>query len=168
MLFKDKIFGYDELSKLESDIFIIGHYHVDQGIEKVNDKYFVNLGSMSRGTQSDENIEHSPKIGYVRITVDEEGVSTSAQAIKLKVRPASEIFDIKKRKEEEKENKEIEVFVEKLMKESDSVSTDEGNKDEKIQDLVHKIDVEKEVREKVTYFLQEANSIISKGAMGAT
>ena len=65
MLFNERLIGYDELAKFSPDIFVLGHYHVDTGIEEIAGKYFVNLGSMSRGTTAEENIDHEPKLGFI-------------------------------------------------------------------------------------------------------
>jgi DNA repair exonuclease SbcCD nuclease subunit len=153
-LFQDRLYGYDELAELSPDVFVIGHYHIDQGIYKEGEKYFVNIGSMSRGTLSDEDIEHHPQIGYIKITVDGPRTTYKLQPIRLKIRPASEVFDIEKREEEKKELKEIEKFVEKLATETE----EDSEKTEKtIDGLIQKIDMTKAVRERVMSFIQEAS-----------
>lgn len=155
MLFKERIFGYKEFTHLSPDIFVIGHYHIDQGIQEVDGKHFINLGSLSRGTLTEEEINHQPQIGFIKVVVDDEGnVSRNVQSIKLKVKPASEIFDLDKREEEKKETQDIELFVEKLVTESVDGSVD-GDKD--FNEIVGGMkDVAQTVRDKVVYFLQEA------------
>ena len=153
-LFSERMYGYDELAKLSPDIFVIGHYHIDQGIYENEGKYFVNIGSMSRGTLSEEDIGHSPQVGCIKIQVDEHGnPEYKLKAIKLSVRPASEIFDIAKKQEEQKENKAIQEFVEKLATQAvgNAISSKES-----IETIIDKMDMAKTVKDKVTHYLQQA------------
>jgi len=150
MLFKERIYGYKEFSHLDADIFVIGHYHIDQGIEEVDGKYFVNLGSVTRGTLSDEDVEHKPKIGFIKISVKDDIPKYTLQSINLKVCPVDEVFDLKKREEEQKEASEIEAFVNKLM--SDSFVASKKNYEQILIDM----EMAKAVKDKVLHFLQEA------------
>lgn len=154
-LYRERLYGYDELSKLSPDIFVLGHYHADQGIYKENDKYFVNIGSMSRGTLSEDSLDHHPQIGYIKISIKEDKVYYQLQPIKLKIKPYHEIFDLEKREEEIKEVKEIELFVEKLMSE-----TPEKNKNtnKSIENLITELDITQAVHDRVMYFIQEATT----------
>lgn len=155
MLFKEQVHSYKEFSCLGPDIFVFGHYHIDQGIEEIDGKHYVNIGSISRGTLSDEDINHHPQIGFIRVTVDGNDVSINVQTIKLKVKPIDEVFDLKKREEEQKESKEIELFVEKLMTESDGTNL-ESDKD--FEEIVNDMDIAQIVKDRVVHFLQEATS----------
>ena len=153
MLYKERLYSYEELSVLSPDVFIIGHYHIYQGIENVSGKYFVNLGSITRGTQSDEDIAHQPQIGFIKVSTDNGEVSCTARSIKLKIKPASEVFDLTKREEEQKENQEIQKFVEKLSAEAVNQSK-MANKT--IEEIIDSMDMAKAVKDKVMYFIQEA------------
>ena len=156
-LFKDKLYGYDELEKLSPDIFVLGHYHIDQGIYEQNGKHFINIGSMSRGTIADEDVLHHPQIGFIKISVDDDGrVTKTLRSIKLKVKPAAEIFDLVKKEEEKKENTEIQLFIEKLASEEVKITTE--NK-ENIEDIIDAMNVAKIVKEKVLYYIQEASAV---------
>jgi DNA repair exonuclease SbcCD nuclease subunit len=153
-LFKDRIYGYDELSKLSPDIFVIGHYHIDQGIYELEGKHFVNIGSMSRGTLADDSVDHQPQIGFIKISVDDEGKKSFVlRSIKLKVQPASEIFDLVKKEEEKKENKDMELFVEKLA--SESVATSIDNK-VSVKMALTAMDMAGEIRERALHYIQQA------------
>lgn len=152
MLFSERIYGYKELAKLGPDVFVLGHYHLDQGIEEIQGKYFINIGAMTRGTISDEDVSRQPQIGYIKISIDSE-VKIDAGSIKLKVKPSEEIFDLKKREEEIQERKEIEVFVAELIKESIE-NSDEKEKD--FNEILDGMKAAKKVKDKAMYFLQEA------------
>ena len=150
-LFKESIHGYREFMGLEPDIFVLGHYHLDQGITEQDGKHFVNIGSLSRGTMTDENLNHEPQIGYIRISVGVDGPTYMVQSIKLKVRPSAEIFDLQKREEEKKESQEIEQFVDKLMAEPVVKAEDATFKD-----VLEGMDLTQAVKKKVLHYLEEA------------
>jgi len=154
MLFKERLYGYEELSKLNADIFVLGHYHIDQGIQQVMGKYFINIGSITRGTLSEEDINHHPQVGLIKISVDDFGnPSYDLKSIKLKIRPASEVFDLTRREKENKENQEIQVFVEKLAAELTNKSISQNKS---IEDVLNSMDMAKTVRDRVMYFINEA------------
>lgn len=158
MLFKERIYGYDEISKLSPDLFVIGHYHKDQGIVDEYGKIFINIGSLTRGSLSDEDINHQPQIGYIKVSVDEtsKNVFVDASPVKLRVKPPEEIFDLKKRDEEKKEKKEIEVFVDKLVSDySISDSPDQDGSD--FQTVMDSMSLVKEVKDRVMHYIQEAS-----------
>ena len=151
MLFNNKIYGYDEIGKLGADIFVIGHYHIDQGIYKQNNQYFVNIGSLSRGTLSEENIDHHPQMGLIRIKSDGNEMSYTLNPIKLKIKPASEVFDLTKKEEEKKESKEIETFINKLSSETSSLESGVT-----VESAVTNMDMDQAIRDSVMHYIQEA------------
>lgn len=157
MLFQERLFGYDELARLSPDIFVLGHYHVDQGIEEINGKYFISLGSLSRGTLAEETIDHEPKLGFIRISVDDNGnAEKTVRSIKLRVKPASEVFDLVKKEEEKKENENIKMFVEKLAEETAGVTVEKGDV---FESIIEKMKVATVIRDRVLHYIQEARSI---------
>jgi DNA repair exonuclease SbcCD nuclease subunit len=155
-LFRERLYGYDEIEKLPPDIFVLGHYHIDQGIYEQNGKHFINIGSMSRGTIADEDILHHPQIGFIKIAIDDDKkVTKTIRSIKLKIKPAAEIFDLVKKEEEKKESTEIQLFIEKLASEEVKLSAENKND---IEGIIDTMDVAKIVKDKVLYFIQEATS----------
>lgn len=154
MLPKEKIHGYKDFLEMGPDVFIFGHYHLDQGVVEIENRWFINIGSLSRGTLREEEIGHQPQIGFIKISVsDENQVDYNIQTIKLKIKPASEVFDLEKRQEEKKEAEEIEIFVDKLVTEAISEDIKE---DRSIEKIIENINAAKEVKEKVMYFLEAA------------
>lgn len=154
MLFKERLYGYDELAKLSPDIFIIGHYHIDQGTYETAGKHFVNLGSMSRGILTEDSIYHQPHIGFIKISIDDDGAkSTIIRPIKLKIKPADEIFNLVKKEEEKKESEEMQIFVDKLAVEATKVSTEKSGE---VTDLLKGMDLAKIIRERVMQYIQDA------------
>jgi len=154
MLFKERLYGYDDLGAFSPDIFVLGHYHIDQGIHEEKGKYFINIGSMTRGTLSEEDIDHNPQIGFIKINVEDNKPVYTLRSINLKVKPAAEIFDLEKREQEDQEKEEIKLFVEKLATEAVGES---ANSAESIDHLIDTMDMAKIVRDRVLYFIQEAS-----------
>ena len=154
MLFNSQIYGYDEIGKLPSDIFILGHYHIDQGIYKKNDKYFINIGSMSRGAISDDDIDHHPQIGFIKISVEDNKPTYMVRPIRLRIKPANEVFNLEKKKQELQEREEIKLFVEKLASET---VVDASDKSKTIDQIIENMDMVEAVRKRVLYFIGEAS-----------
>lgn len=157
-LFKQKIFSYDELSSLNSDIYVLGHYHIDQGVEKINknnkNQFFVNIGAISRGTTSEDDITRNPKICYVKADLYPDSTpEIKTQIIKLNVKPVSEIFNLEEKKKENENIRETEIFVEELKKEINSV---ESNVDI-IEKEIERTNLESNIIKKVKYYLSEAD-----------
>jgi exonuclease SbcD len=151
MLFKDRLYGYEEISKLSPDVFVIGHYHVDQGIQEAHGKQYVNLGAISRGTIAEENIQHQPKIGIIKVVKEENNVTITATPVPLNVKPAEEIFDLKKKEEEKQEATEMQRFVDHLV--TSSVNT-QSKRD--MSAIVMSMPLIKAVQDKVLHYLQAA------------
>jgi len=151
-LFKERLYGYDELSTLSPDVYVIGHYHEDQGIQWLDKKCFVNLGSISRGTIAEERLDHKPKFGFIKIS--EDGTIT-ADSIPLTIKPAEEVFDLKKRDEEKKENVDIQKYVEHLVAEATAVDA----KKLSIEDHMKVMSIEKEVYDTVLELIQEVSTV---------
>ncbi|GAH10775.1 unnamed protein product, partial [marine sediment metagenome] len=116
-------------------------------------KYFVNIGSLARGALSEEDIDHNPQIGFIKITVEDNKPVYTLRSINLKVKPASEVFDLVRREQEDLEKKEMILFVEKLATEAVEESVDSAKT---IDELLVTMDMAKIVRDRVLYFIQEA------------
>ena len=157
MLYKNRLYSYDELAVTGDDIYFLGHYHIDQGINVLNKgfpQYFINVGAVSRGTTSEDNIKRDPKIGYVEIEKDDSGkISIKAQAIKLKVKPASEVFDLDEKEAEKVKIEATAEFAEKLQNDVEGVVTSTVS----LEDEVAKLQAEQEIIDSVKFYLEQAD-----------
>jgi DNA repair exonuclease SbcCD nuclease subunit len=157
MLFKNKLYSYDEIAATKDDIYVLGHYHIDQGTvvhHQEHPQYFINVGGVSRGTTSEDNIKRDPKIGYVEIEKDASGkTSIKIQAIKLKVKPADEVFDLEEKKAEKEKIEATAEFAEKLQNDMDGAVTNTVS----LEDEVAKLQAEKEIIDSVKYYLDQAD-----------
>ena len=122
-LFGERVYRYQDLKKTSPDIFIFGHYHPDQGIEIHNNKHFVNVGSICRGSLKTDEINRIPSVGYIEIKKD---WTIHSDKIELEVSPSSEIFDLELKVKEENEQKELEKFIGE-MKDKMINDSDEGD-----------------------------------------
>jgi DNA repair exonuclease SbcCD nuclease subunit len=128
--FCERIFDYRDLVFQGCpDVYIFGHYHKDQGITEHCGVKFVNLGAVSRGALSFENVERKPKVGL--ITCNSQGVSVESHEIPCQ--DASVIFDFEKKKQLDKERKDLNEFISKLY--SDLALSQDGGISEKINKL---------------------------------
>jgi DNA repair exonuclease SbcCD nuclease subunit len=152
-MFGERLYGYDELVRLPADIFVLGHYHIDQGIYESEGKYFINIGSMSRGTLAEESIDHSPQIGLIKIAVNQGKTEYNIKALKLKVRPAKEVFDLVKKEEQQKQKEEIQIFVDKLATEAVKETVESAKT---IDDVIDAMGLVKVIKDRVVHFIQEA------------
>lgn len=153
VLFENRLYGYDELSELSPDIFVLGHYHIDQGVHKEGGKHYINIGSLSRGTLAEDDINHHPQVGFIKINVKDNNPTYNIKSIRLNVKPANEVFDLEKKKEIEKEKQEIDFFVDKLAAET---SAEDIKNSDTIDSLIEKMDITKEVKNRVLNLIEEA------------
>jgi DNA repair exonuclease SbcCD nuclease subunit len=103
-------FRYDTLAKLPVDDWYFGHWHVDQGVSEIDGKNFVNIGSLTRGALNQENVFRTPKAVVCSYWKDKRNL----QQVKLKVKPASEIFNIERKERIDKEQALINQFIQNL------------------------------------------------------
>jgi DNA repair protein SbcD/Mre11 len=161
MLFKTKLYSYDEIAEVGDDIFVLGHYHADQGIEILNRKgkkqYFINLGAISRGVLSEEDTKRKPKIGLVTVKKENDEISIECKKILLDVKPVEEVFDLIVHEREKKEQKEAQEFVQRLKEEMI-----EAPKEDLITEEIDQMDLDKKVLNKVKFFLEEAYMVRKK------
>jgi DNA repair exonuclease SbcCD nuclease subunit len=146
----EKALSYRDLSVTSPDVFIFGHLHTDQGIQKIGNKIFMNLGSMTRGSLTQDNLSRIPRFGYIEISKDSGGaISFHTEAIEYEAEPASDIFDLEKHNRLVDESRDIENFIATL---ACSVNSDETDIFEAVSSLSS---FEQEVREKALQYLRE-------------
>jgi len=143
--FGNMTLGYRDMLDFGPDIFIFGHMHKDQGIQQIKEKHFVNVGAVARGSIAEDDVKRKPKIAVLQISKDMiKGISIS-----LKVKPASEVFDLKSKKQEDQRSKEINTFIEMMSKESEAENED-------IEGRLNTSSFEDEVKERALIYLERA------------
>jgi exonuclease SbcD len=102
--------SYKDLSLTSPDVFIFGHWHEDQGIECVRGKHFFNLGSLTRGSLSHDNITKQPRVGLLSISYD----GISCEALPIQVAPSSEVFDLQAHSAMKKEEVKMQNYLDSM------------------------------------------------------
>lgn len=142
-------FRYDALAKLPVDDWFFGHWHIDQGITEVEGKHFVNVGSLTRGSLTQENVFRTPKVVVGSYWKDRRHL----QQVKLKVAPASEIFNIEKKERIDKEQALISQFIQNLRSEA-AIKHEDGE-----SQILHRIEgynIAQDVRDCVLSLIEES------------
>ena len=103
----EDIIKYADLVDTAPDVYLFGHWHKNQGVEEIGGKQFVNIGSLTRGSLSQDNLDRVPAAAVLRCT--EKGVEI--EVVPLNVRPAVEVFDVEGRERQVKRQVEMDSFV---------------------------------------------------------
>jgi hypothetical protein len=151
-----RVYPYEEIAQLGDDVFVMGHYHIDQGVSTIKhagrDVTFINVGSISRGTLVSDNVGRTPRICYVTVEKVSGKTVVSARPVRLNVKPAAEVFDLVAKEKEEKRMDEAESFVERLRdEEADNSPSD------KIESEISSMNLDKAILDSVTHYLSEAD-----------
>lgn len=146
----EDIVKYSDLDEFDTDTWLFGHWHKDQGVFTTKKgKQIVNVGSLSRGSLSQDNLERKPKIVVVSIT-KEQGIHL--EEIVIPHKPASEVFNLKEKQLEQVKDGRIATFVESL-KEISNRKAEKGS----IRDKVSGLSIEPAVKEKAILLLEQFN-----------
>ena len=103
----EDIIKYADLLDTAPDVFLFGHWHKNQGVEEIGSKQFVNIGSLTRGSLSQDNLDRVPAAAVLRCTSD----GVKVEVVPLNVRPAEDVFDVEGRERQVKRQVEMDSFV---------------------------------------------------------
>lgn len=125
-----------------------GHWHKNQGaVEIAPGKWVVNIGSLTRGSLSEDNVDRIPQVAVLTFT-DKIEIETR----NLKVKPAEEVFDLAKRDREEARTMTIDAFVQQVQ---DSLINTADKKD--LVEVVRGMEeVPAKVRDKTLEYMSKA------------
>ena len=125
-----------------------GHWHKDQGVTTLGDKTFVNIGSLTRGSLSQDEVERQPACAVLSFMPEGRDV----RVVRLKVKPADEVFDVERRQRVETRRMEMDAFVSTLR---DTLSQEASGD---IAGIVAGMsDVPEQVRERALTYLERVN-----------
>lgn len=146
----EDIIKYQDLLELnpEVDAWIFGHWHKNQGVVEIAPgKWVVNIGSLTRGSLSEDNVDRIPQVAVLTFT-DKVEIETRD----LKVKPAKEVFDLDKRDREEARTMTIDAFVQNVQ---ESLARTANKED--LTEVVKGMDeVPAKVRDKTLFFMEKA------------
>ncbi len=144
----EDIIKYADLVDTAPDVYLFGHWHKDQGVEEIGGKQFVNIGSLTRGSLSQDNMDRIPSAAVLRCT--EKGVEIEVKP--LNVRPAEEVFDVEGRQRQVKRQVEMDSFV-TAIREALQPAKDGETLAEAVTGMG---DVPNEIRERALSYLERA------------
>lgn len=105
--FGEPIFGPDYLHAGETDLYVIGHHHEDQGLQQVGGKQYLSPGSMSRTGAHKHDLERRPAASLIEVS--EKGIEV--KILRPKVPLAEEVMDLEKREQVQQEQHEMNAFI---------------------------------------------------------
>lgn len=145
----EPVFRYEDLVVDDGpDVWAWGHWHQDQGIVKVRGRWFINHGAVSRGSLSRENLGRTPKVAVIVVTPD--GIEVISH--ELRVAPAADVFDLERKKRQDKESTDIEQYVARLR--ADLVTSSQGS----IEEWMAHLDFAREIHDLALSYLQQGRS----------
>lgn len=112
MFEKEDILRYSDLANHDADVWCFGHWHKNQGIKRITTggKVVVNIGSLSRGSLSEDEVSRIPSVAVLRF--DKDGIDI--EEVPLKVQPPEKVFDIEGRTRQESRQLSVGQFVDNL------------------------------------------------------
>jgi len=122
-----------------------GHWHKNQGVTEVGGKQIVNIGSLTRGSLSQDDTTRIPEVAILRFT--REGVAIERR--ELDVQPVSEVFDLEGKVRAAARSMTVDSFVKSVQ---DTLSS-KGK--EPLLDTVRGMDIPEVVKERVILLLEE-------------
>ena len=147
MFESEDVLSYKSLQNTAPDVWCFGHWHKNQGVEVINGKHFVNIGSLSRGSLNQDDVNRTPSCAVLNFTKEEIKVIP----IPLKVEAAADVFNIERKMRAEAKEVNMEAFVDSL---KETLVTREG--DSLMEHIRELPNVASEIKEKAMYYLEQA------------
>jgi DNA repair exonuclease SbcCD nuclease subunit len=141
----EDILSYDEIMSYDADVFMFGHWHKDQGVYTRGDKTIINIGSLSRGSISLDDLQRIPSVACINLS---KGSLPKIEVIPLHVQPAENIFDLASKKHEFKKEMDTVAFIDSL---KTRLSLTQGRT---LMDDIRDAVLEDKVKERVLSYLE--------------
>jgi len=106
----EDIVSYNDLMGVPADAFLFGHWHKDQGAVEIGGKWFVNIGSLTRGSIAQDDLIRQPACAVLSFVKEK----MSIQVVRLRVQPSSEVFDVEGRAKAKDRATKMDSFVENI------------------------------------------------------
>ena len=144
----EDIVRYSDIINLDPDVYCFGHWHKNQGVYRHGGKHIVNIGSLTRGSLSQDDVNRIPEVAIIRF----EDYQVTVEQRPLKVQPAAEVFDMVGRVRQEARTMTVGGFV-------DSVKGAlEAGQDKPLLDEVREMDLPDPVRERLLLYLEASGA----------
>jgi len=145
----EDILKYADLANLGPDVWAFGHWHKNQGIQQVGGKWFINIGSLSRGALVQDDLERTPSCAVLRFTKG----GFKAEERPLDVQPASEVFNIEGKVRAEARTLSMGSFMETL-----GEASKQAQKPSLLAEVRAQAGVPDAVRERAAHYLEQAGA----------
>ena len=145
MFESEDIVRYQDLLQYDPDVFCFGHWHKNQSITVLGGKTIINIGSLTRGSLSQDDLKRIPSVAMI----DCDMLGVHADQIPLQVMPPEKVFDLEARERAIMRSNTIDTFVDSVKQ---RILTEAG-KD--ITDIVGSMDVPQRVKERVLMYLEQ-------------
>jgi len=145
----ESVLDYRKMLQLDPIVWCLGHWHKDQGVVQKGKKWVVNLGSLSRGTIGQDDIDRVPACAVLRF--DKSGVKVDRHPLRIK--PAKEVLDLDRHVRVETRKASVETVVTRLKEVLAKRST--GSLLDEVRNLP---DVPDAVRERLIGYLEKAGA----------
>jgi DNA repair exonuclease SbcCD nuclease subunit len=148
MFEREDIVPYSFLEKIDSvDVWCFGHWHKDQGVTRLgNGSHVVNVGSMTRGSLVEDELDRIPKVVLLEF---DRGISIVQ--IPLQVGSGDQVFDLQRRIVEETDDVMLSIFARTL-----TASLGVVDNGVSLEDQVTNVVSQGEVRDLVLSFISRA------------
>lgn len=114
MFESEDIVKYEYLDAFPVDAYFFGHWHKDQGIHKTaKGKYVVNIGSLTRGSLSEDDLERVPSVAIVRC--DRDGMRI--ERVPVEHAAGTAVFDVVAKQMEEVREEVMSEFADLVRRE---------------------------------------------------
>lgn len=119
----EDVIGYSQLANMCPSVFAFGHWHKNQGITEIaRGKHVVNVGSLSRGSISQDDLARTPSCVVMRFSKD----TVTFETVALRVAAPEDVFNLEARERKITRTMTMEAVVDRLksqltMRESGSV-----------------------------------------------
>jgi len=150
----EDIIRYSDLMGTAPDVFCFGHWHMDQGVTRIKGKTFINVGSLTRGSLSQDNVQRQPACVVIRCIEGHGGnkARVGTEVVRLKVGSAEEVFDVEARQRQVQRQVQMDTFVESIRS-----SLAPRNPGDTVEDALRAVEnVPDDVRERALGFLERA------------
>lgn len=148
----EDIVKYKELLDTAPDLYCFGHWHKDQGVVEMGGKTFLNIGSLTRGALSQDEVQRQPSCAILNFDAD----GLHCQTVRLKVQPAEDVFDVERREHQERQQMEMDGFVASVR---ESLAPQEGAATiEEALDALN--DIPNTVKERALHYLEQAGGTV--------
>jgi len=148
----EDILKYSDLAKMAPDLWLAGHWHKDQGVKEIAPgKWMVNIGSLSRGSISQDDVTRTPKCVSLHFAPGK----FTFDLHPVKIRPSNEVFDLAGRDRRVTRTESMDTFVGHL-KDNLTYRTE----DVPLEDAIKAVaDIPDEVKERAVSYVEQARRL---------